>query len=54
MRRLIIFALLSIMFGIGQSMAQTKVDTIKTKVKIKELQQTVLALKKKIELERQK
>lgn len=54
MRRLIIFTLLLIMFGIGQSMAQTKVDTIKIKVKIKELQQTVLALKKKIELEDRK
>lgn len=54
MKKSVILALLCTVVGLGQTYAQTKADTIKVQVKIKELKQTELALKKSIEAEDKK
>lgn len=54
MKKLVILALVCTVVGLGQTYAQTKADTIKVQVKIKELKQTELALKKSIETEDKK
>lgn len=54
MKRTIIIALLCSIVGVGTLFAQTKADTLKVQVKIKELKQTELTLKKKIEVEDKK
>lgn len=54
MKKSVILALLCTVVGLGQTYAQTKADTIKVQIKIKELKQTELALKKSIEAEDKK
>lgn len=54
MKKSVILALLCTVMGLGQTYAQTKVDTIKVQVKIKELKQTELTLKKRLETEDKK
>lgn len=54
MKKSVILALLCTVVGLGQTYAQTKADTIKVQIKIKELKQTELALKKSIETEDKK
>ena len=47
-------ALLCALSGFGQAAAQTKADTLKVLIKVKELKQKELALKQKIETEDKK
>ncbi|MDE7456951.1 MAG: hypothetical protein K2M96_09650 [Prevotella sp.] len=54
MKKSVILVLLCTIVGFGQTYAQTKADTIKVQVKIKELKQTELTLKKRIETEDKK
>lgn len=54
MKKAVFLALLCIVMGVGQIYAQTKADTIKVQIKIKELKQTEITLKKRIEIEDKK
>ena len=50
----ILFILFCSFIGLGNASAQTKADTVKVQVKIKELKQTEVTLKKRIEIEDKK
>ena len=50
----ILFILFCSIIGLSNASAQTKADTVKVQVKIKELKQTEVTLKKRIEIEDKK
>lgn len=50
----ILFILICTIIGLSNVSAQTKADTIKVQIKIKELKQTEISLKKRIEIEDKK
>lgn len=50
----ILFILFCLIIGLCNASAQTKVDTVKVQIKIKELKQTEVTLKKHIEIEDKK
>lgn len=54
MKKTTFIALLCALSGFGQATAQTKADTLKVQIKIKELKQKELTLKKEIETEDRK